>query len=333
MVYGVIFFLGICLGSFVNALVWRLRLKRMRAGLDEPAEDDTDQAADPPLTSLDIFTSVVGEILDWLKVSFLAIRNPLRSTLSGSKKDKTGIEDVDKYSIATGRSMCPHCEHELAAKDLVPVLSWVSLGGKCRYCKKPINPQYPIVELLTGILFVVSYMRWESALDVLGVGMLALWLITITGLVALALYDAKYRYLPNEILYVVIWTALALVALATYRHGIVTLLGAAAGVAAIWGTFFIIFCLGEVMHKSLIGYGDVRLAVIIGLLVGGAINALLVIFLASVLGLLWTLLSAIVTKGHIQKIMPFGPFLITATIGVYWFGDGLVEWYLRALMP
>src|SRR5690606_2157613 len=97
--------LGLCVGSFVNALVWRLRMQES----------------------------------------------------SGKKKSDR------KMSISRGRSMCPHCRHELSAVDLVPVFSWLFLGGKCRYCRKPISKQYPLVELVTSILFIASYVFWPDA--------------------------------------------------------------------------------------------------------------------------------------------------------------------------
>ena len=66
------------------------------------------------------------------------------------------------------RSICPNCKHVLRAKDLVPVLSWLSLRGKCRYCKKPISAQYPAVELFTALLFALSYAFWPYSLTLLG---------------------------------------------------------------------------------------------------------------------------------------------------------------------
>jgi prepilin signal peptidase PulO-like enzyme (type II secretory pathway) len=77
---------------------------------------------------------------------------------------KKSVATTD-YSITTGRSMCPQCHHTLAAKDLVPVLSWLSLRGKCRYCGQPISRQYPLVELLTGLLFMVFYLGWPFSLS------------------------------------------------------------------------------------------------------------------------------------------------------------------------
>src|SRR4051812_7602742 len=103
MIYAILVVLGLCFGSFVNALVWRIH---------EQAEQ-------------------------------------------GSKK-KPNKSYIDKLSIRKGRSMCPHCRHELKALDLLPVVSWLALRGKCRYCGKPISVQYPLVELLTACLFVTS---------------------------------------------------------------------------------------------------------------------------------------------------------------------------------
>src|SRR5665213_2769212 len=65
------------------------------------------------------------------------------------KRKKPSKKQLEKLSILNGRSMCPHCKHELAIKDLVPLFSWIALKGKCRYCGKPISWQYPVVELLT----------------------------------------------------------------------------------------------------------------------------------------------------------------------------------------
>src|SRR5690606_19684146 len=99
--------LGLCLGSFVNALVFRLHMQ-----------------------------------------------------MKASEKHRGKKVQKAKLSIVSGRSMCVHCHHELAWYDLIPVLSWLTLGGKCRYCHKPIAWQYPLVELATAALFALSYVYW-----------------------------------------------------------------------------------------------------------------------------------------------------------------------------
>src|SRR4051812_40657220 len=124
-----LFTLGLCLGSFINALIWRLH-----------------------------------ENKDWVK----------------------------------GRSQCPNCGHVLAAKDLIPVLSWLALRGRCRYCGRTISKQYPVVELLTGVAFAASYLYWPETLSESGQKLLLItWLTSLVGLMALLVYDFKWMLLPN----------------------------------------------------------------------------------------------------------------------------------------
>jgi leader peptidase (prepilin peptidase)/N-methyltransferase len=317
-------FYGICLGSFINALVWRLRFKRLHAGLDKEEDEQTDDE-DGQMSlgryGVYIVTSIYEEIRDWLLAPYRFVRAWSRSR--GSSEDK--------YSIATGRSMCPHCEHELAAKDLIPIVSWLWLRGRCRYCKKPISGQYPLVEALTGVVFLVSYLRWSYGFSALGYVLLAVWLLIVTGMIALAVYDFKYRFLPNELLYPLLWLAVVFVGLLWALEGTQAALVAGAGMFTIWGLFFLIFAAGELAGRRWIGYGDVRLAVLIGVVVGGPLNALLVVFFASILGLFGS--SPAIAKGAVdaRTRLPFGPFLVAATFLVVWFGDSIASWYLGLL--
>ena len=155
MIYIVLFVLGLCLGSFINALVWRLHMQEMgdrRLKLDK-------------------------------KVPNSKLQTP-------------------NYSVLKGRSMCPNCKHQLSAKDLIPVISWISLKGKCRYCKKPISWQYPLVELLTALLFILSWLFWPVELSASWQYLAFItWIIMLVGLVAMAVYDTKWMLLPDKILY------------------------------------------------------------------------------------------------------------------------------------
>ena len=163
MTIAVLIVFGLCLGSFANALVWRVH---------EQAQGR-------------------------LQVTGSRFKGKRQTTTK-----KIGKRSVN-LSIVEGRSVCTDCGHELAAKDLIPVLSWLSSGGKCRYCHKKVSVQYPIVEIATAMLFVASYVFWPYQLTA-GSGQLVafgLWLLILTGLMALLVYDLRWYLLPNRIVY------------------------------------------------------------------------------------------------------------------------------------
>ncbi len=276
--------LGLVLGSFINALVWRLR-----------KQDEL----------------VYPELVD----------NKRR----GSKDNLT----KDELSIARGRSMCPECHHMLAAKDLVPVFSWIWLRGKCRYCHKPISWQYPLVELLTGVLFAVSYVFWPLEFDALGIFRLAFWLIFVTGFVALAVYDLHWFELPDRI----VWPLLALAVLQTLTvfivgRDITILAQALLGAVVITGVFGGLYAVSK---GKWIGFGDVKLSPVLGLLAGTPSKAFLVIFFASVIGTLVSLPLFMKDKNSFKKQIPFGPALLLATLIVVLFGTQVIDWYMSFL--
>ncbi len=265
---------GLCFGSFVSALVWRLH------------EQST------------------------------------RKKLSAKQKQQ--------LSIVHGRSMCPHCRHELAWYDLLPLVSWLSLGGKCRYCHKPIEDS-PWVEVLMAFLFVGSYLAWPYGFDWQGMVLFVFWLTFLVGFVALTVYDLRWMLLPNRIVYVLIGLAGLQVAfkLLAYPGMVSTLLEAAMGCLAIAGTFYALFQLSK---GTWIGGGDVKLGIIIGLVVGGPLAAVLVLFLASTLGTLYALPQMIRKTLSPTSRIPFGPFLLAATMIVYLSGTRIAEWYLDTFL-
>lgn len=275
MMWLVLIVLGLCLGSFVNALVWRLHEQE-------------------------------------------ALR----------KKSKRLQSKRQALSIWRGRSMCPNCRHVLAAKDLVPVLSWLALKGKCRYCGQPISWQYPLVELLTAALFIFSYSFWPVAFRGVGLLEFSLWLMFVTGFVALAVYDLRWFVLPDRIAYPLLGLALLqlLVVAGFYRGGVSSLLGGLWGVLVLGGIFYGLF---RFSRGAWIGGGDAKLGVVIGLLVGGPLASLLVIFAASVLGSAVAVPLLVTGRARPKTRLPFGPFLIAAAIFVRLFGAGVIAWYKR----
>lgn len=229
-----------------------------------------------------------------------------------------------------GRSECPRCHHQLAAADLVPVLSWLWLRGKCRYCRKPIADN-PLVELAVPALFVLSYAFWPVELSGEGLFTFVLWLLFLVGFVALTVYDLKWFLLPDKIVFPLMGLAAAQVLAVAVVFGpfLATVLGAAAGAAVLSGLFY---TLHRMSGGRWIGFGDVKLAVVLGLLAGGLLEAILLLFVASVLGMLVSLPLLVAGKATRKSHVPFGPFLLAGMVVVQLFGADILDWYTSLLL-
>ncbi len=236
----------------------------------------------------------------------------------------------ENLSILKGRSICTHCKRRLAAKDLVPVVSWLILRGRCRYCQRSIGLHYPLVELVTAVLFGVSFAFWPGDWGVAGVVNFGVWLVVVTGLVALFVYDLKWMLLPNRIVYPLILIALALAVFNVLISGEMMLLyrtGLSLMVAA--GIFYLLF---QASGGKWIGGGDVKLGVLIGLLLQDPYKAFMVLLFASMLGTLFVIPAMATGRLTSKSRIPFGPFLICSAALVYLFGSYAIEWYKQLLL-
>jgi len=223
------------------------------------------------------------------------------------------------------RSECPHCHHKLAAKDLIPVLSYIMLRGKCRYCGQKIDDM-PLTELALPVLFIVSYLCWPLQLTGNGLFQFVVWLMLLVGFVALALYDVRWLLLPNKMVFPLVGLAIVqlLVRVAVFHESWHILLGALVGVALTAGIFYILF---QLSSGRWIGGGDVKLCLALGLLAGSAPRAVLLLFVASVGGLLATLPFLLTGKAQRKSHIPFGPFLMLGLVVVQLFGQQIITWY------
>ena len=236
---------------------------------------------------------------------------------------KNKISDT-QLSILKGRSVCEHCAHTLAPKDLVPLLSWISLGGKCRYCGAKLSWEYPAVELTTATFFVLSYLSWDFT-DTFGYISFGFWLVLLTGLIFLALYDLKWLILPNKIVYPMIGGAIVLLSVEVvfFGGGVELLKDSLFGLLFAGGIFYALF---EVSKGKWIGGGDVKLGVFIGLLLGfsRSVLAFILAFNSAAIVVLPLLLLGVVKR---KTPVPFGPFLIFATIISTLYGYEIIQWY------
>lgn len=241
---------------------------------------------------------------------------------------KLGKNPDKKYlarlSIQKGRSMCTFCKHELAAIDLVPILSWLYLRGKCRYCHHRIKNDNPMSEILIPVLLVISYVWWPYTLTGVGKYLFSFWIVFVVAFMALAIYDIRWYILPDNIVRPLIILALIQVAGQIAIYGISPHLLSTAfwGVVFSSGIFYSIFVLSK---GQWIGGGDVKLAIVIGIILGGPTMSLLMLFIASSLGSIVGI--PILLAGNRNVRLPFGPFLLVATFIVMLFGKSIITWY------
>ena len=234
-----------------------------------------------------------------------------------------------------GRSYCPHCKHILSWKDLIPVFSFIILKGKCRYCKKPISWQYPLVELTTAILFLLifNYLSKARVGDEGGafsdLHFSFFIFIIACFLIIIFVYDLKHYIIPDKIIYPAIGTAFIYNILNSYfvihnSYSIVNSLEAAFIVSA----FFLAVIL--ISRGKWLGLGDVKLAFFMGLFLGFP-NILFALFLAFSIGAIIGIGLIISGKKTLKSEVPFGPFLVTGTFLAMFWGERIINWYLTLI--
>lgn len=235
----------------------------------------------------------------------------------------------EKRDFVRERSECVHCHHQLAWADLIPVVSWVALKGKCRYCNMRISRQYPLIELLTAGLFVVSYIFWPLGFDTIGILLFGLWLIATVLLVSLAVYDAKWMILPDKLVFPLIYIGLLF---AVLRIMIIddlnlfqTLVDIVLGIVSVGGLYFLLYVISK--HQW-VGFGDVKLGVFIGSILGWKAG-LLSVGIANFVGLLIIAPGLLTGKLARTSKVPFGPFLIIGCYVAFLFGIQLINWYIN----
>jgi len=219
-------------------------------------------------------------------------------------------------SIVGPRSRCPRCDAQIAAYDNVPVVSWLVLRGRCRHCEQRISARYPLTELALGVLFAVTFLVLED-----DPAELALGLVFVSLLTAVTLTDLERRVIPNAIVLAGAVIGIAIVAV-TDPDG----LPERAIAAAAAGGFLLV---GALIFRGGMGMGDVKLAALMGLYLGRAVAAALVVGFAA-----GALVGAALMLRHgasaRKRALPFGPFLALGGVVGLWAGDEIVDWYLDA---
>jgi len=234
-------------------------------------------------------------------------------------------------STFRGRSYCPRCRYTLSWEDLVPVISFLLLGGKCRYCREKISIQYPVVELATGLIFLLIFKSQVSSLNQVSsfeiLNLLYFWVIA-SLLIILFVYDLRHYILPDKILFPAIGIVLGYRVFEVWSLGLAWDLGFVVSGFAATAFFFAIFAISK---GRAMGFGDVKLAFFMGLFLGWP-EILVALFVACMAGAAVGVVLILLKKKGMKSEIPFGPFLIGGTFAALFLGKELVDWYLTFLL-
>ncbi|MBI4037897.1 prepilin peptidase [Candidatus Curtissbacteria bacterium] len=219
-----------------------------------------------------------------------------------------------------GRSYCDHCKATLSTIDLIPIISFVSFGARCRYCKKPISWQYPIVEGITGALFVLAFMV------VSGNGQSSLISLTyvffiISIAIVVAVVDFKFSLIPTSLVFLASLVALFFNYFALPTPLFIDRILAAFGVAIFFWLIVVI------TRKRGMGEGDIVLGFMMGMILGIK-GGTLAVFLGFLVGAVVSLALIFFGKKHFGQTVPFAPFLVLGLLVSMFWGQRIVDVYL-----
>ncbi len=219
-----------------------------------------------------------------------------------------------------GKSFCPQCKHLLAWPDLIPVFSFLILGGKCRYCHQKISWQYPLVEFATALIFLLIFLTSN-----LNNYTYVYLLVMSCFLIIVFVYDLKYYLIPDKIIYPAIAITILYQLFRIWNFGLWDLVG-------IWHLAFGIlpsfFFLGIILlsRGQWMGFGDFKLAILMGLFLGWP-KILISLYFSFLIGGIIGIILVLLKKKTLKSEIPFGPFLVSGTFFAIFFGERLLTFF------
>jgi prepilin signal peptidase PulO-like enzyme (type II secretory pathway) len=232
-------------------------------------------------------------------------------------------------SFLKGRSYCPHCKHILSWKDLIPIFSFLILKGKCRYCRKPISLQYPLVELFTGILFAfTTYNLQPTTLQQTLI--LYYQLFVFSCLVIIFVFDLKHYLIPDKVIYPAITLTLLYQFFNIWNFGHWDLFGIWSLVLGILPSLFFLAII-LISHETWMGFGDFKLSILMGIILGWP-KILVSLFFAFFIGAIVGLILIFLKRKTMKSQIPFAPFSVSGTFLAMFFGERIIDWYLNLIL-
>lgn len=232
-------------------------------------------------------------------------------------------------SIVFPHSSCPGCGKRLEAIDLLPVLSYIFLKGKCRHCKASISIQYPLVELFTGFIWLLTFLRYGLTIETLAL------LFLYSLLIPVLFIDLFHMIIPNGLVLTGLIGGLAVLGYHIFVSPVLffqtqSWFAPLIGMISASGLLFLVALLGLLIYKNdgAMGMGDVKIFLPIGLFLGWKL-ALLTLFLSIMLGGIISILLLVFHIKDRKSAIPFGPFIVLATMICGLYGHQILEWYFK----
>lgn len=225
-------------------------------------------------------------------------------------------------SIAFPASHCTYCSTSLSWQDLIPIFSFLSLKGKCRYCGERISPQYPIVELLNGLFYLFTYYAFGLSFDFL------FYSLIISILIIISFIDYYHQIIPDRLILTILVLAIIYKSytFAIYRTSIIvydSILGFLIG--------GLLFLLIAIISKGAMGGGDIKLIASLGFILGWK-KTILNILLAFIIGALISIILLITKKKGRKDAIPFGPFINLAFLITLLYGSSIINCYIEMIL-
>lgn len=272
-----------------------------------------------------IFGAVMGSFAG-AQVWRLRARQLVEDKKAGERVDAQELKrlkPLTKKTTRTDRSQCLSCGHALAWYDLLPIISWLQLGGKCRYCRTWIGWSEIILEVAMAAVWSFSVLSWSNWSPV-GIVMLLLWLVGTVLLAILFAYDARWFLLPNCITwsFVILGALFAGMQILHAQDVVMALWSLGGAVAILSGVYALLYI---VSRGAWIGFGDVKLGLGLALFLGQWHLAFIALFAANFVGTLLVLPGMVTGKLSRHAKVPFGPLLIIGFLISWWFGQALFD--------
>lgn len=224
-------------------------------------------------------------------------------------------------SISHPRSSCTSCNELIPFYDNIPVLSYILLRGRCRFCREPISLRYPIIELLTGLFALITFLKYGLTLEGL------IYFIYICALLVITFIDIDHQIIPD----VITLSGIPIFFLGSFGLSQINYLDSLIGILAGGGSLFLVaWTYSLITKKEGMGGGDIKLLAMIGAVIGWK-GILFTIFVASAVGTVSGLLVMLKLRKGMKLKIPFGPFLAIGGIAYIFFGPQLIRWYFQLL--